>query len=76
MFTTAYRSDAAWNETGWKVPAFDKLLADAKLEVDPDKRRPMINDLQRMVHDDGGAVIPVFKDWVDAAVGKVERHED
>lgn len=75
MFSTAYRSDAAWNETEWKVPTFDKLLADAKEEIDPDKRRPMINDLQRMVHDDGGAVIPVFKDWVDAAVGKVKGYQ-
>ena len=74
MFTTAYKSDASWNETGWKVPAFDKLLADAKREADADKRRSMIFDLQRMVHDDGGAVIPAFKDWVDATASKVKGY--
>ena len=26
MFGVAYKSDAAWNDTHWKVPEFDKLL--------------------------------------------------
>jgi peptide/nickel transport system substrate-binding protein len=74
MFTTAYKSDAAWNETGWKVPAFDALLAAAKREADPDKRGAMIFDLQEMVHDDGGAIIPAFKDWVDATATRVKGY--
>jgi len=43
--------------------AFDKLLAEAKKTVEDEKRAPMIKDLQKMVHDDGGAIIPAFKDW-------------
>jgi peptide/nickel transport system substrate-binding protein len=74
MFTIAYKSDAAWNETGWKVPAFDTLLAAAKREGDPDKRKPMIFELQQMVHDDGGAIVPAFKDWVDATATKVKGY--
>jgi peptide/nickel transport system substrate-binding protein len=72
IFTTAYKSDAAWNDTGFRNPKFDQLLADAKKEVDADKRRPMIYELQRIVHAEGGAIIPAFKDWVDA-IGKRVR---
>jgi peptide/nickel transport system substrate-binding protein len=74
MFTTAYKSDAAWNETGYKVEKFDKLLAEAKVTVDEAKRAPMIKDLQKMVHEDGGAIIPAFKDWVDATATKVKGY--
>src|SRR6185369_1785469 len=75
MFTTAYKSDAAWNETGYKVEKFDKLLAEAKVTVDEAKRAPMIKDLQKMVHEDGGAIIPAFKDWVDATATKVKNYQ-
>ena len=75
MFTTAYKSDAAWNETGYKVEAFDKLLAEAKKTVAEDKRAPMIKELQKMVHEDGGAIIPAFKDWVDATATKVKGYK-
>jgi peptide/nickel transport system substrate-binding protein len=74
MFTTAYKSDAAWNETGYKVEKFDKLLAEAKVTVDEAKRAPMIKELQKMVHEDGGAIIPAFKDWVDATATKVKGY--
>jgi peptide/nickel transport system substrate-binding protein len=75
MMTVAMASTAAWNETGWKVPAFDKLLSDAKKEIDHEKRKQMIWELQRMTHDDGGAVVPAFKSWVDAADKKVKNYQ-
>jgi peptide/nickel transport system substrate-binding protein len=75
MFTTAYKSTATWNETGFKVEAFDKLLAEAKKTTDEAKRAPMIKDLQKMVHEDGGAIIPAFKDWVDATATKVKGYK-
>ena len=75
MFTVAYKSDAAWNETAWKNEAFDKLLAEAKKTVEEDKRRPMIYELQKMVHEEGGSIIPAFKDWVDATATKVKGYK-
>src|SRR5262249_25455783 len=32
MFSIAYKSDAPWNESFWKRPDFDKLLAAARSE--------------------------------------------
>jgi len=74
MFTVAYKSDAAWNDTHWKVPHFDELLATAKAETDVDKRKQAIWEMQAMLHEDGGALIPVFQDWLEAHSSKVKGH--
>jgi peptide/nickel transport system substrate-binding protein len=74
MFAVAYQSDAPWNDTHWRVPAFDKLLAEARAELDVTKRREYIFALQEMLHNDGGALIPVFRDWLDAHSERVGGH--
>jgi peptide/nickel transport system substrate-binding protein len=74
MLTVAYKSDAAWNDTHWKVPHFDELLASAKAETDEAKRKQAIWDMQAMLHEDGGALIPVFQDWLEAHSSKVKGH--
>ncbi|MDX7950276.1 ABC transporter substrate-binding protein [Lichenihabitans sp. Uapishka_5] len=71
MLTIAYKSDAAWNETFWKRPAFDRILLAARTEADVGKRKAMYFDLQKMISDDGGAVIPMFIDYLEAGGPKV-----
>ena len=74
MFETAYRSTAPWNDTKWRNPAFDALIASAKTELDEHKRRQYLWELQAILHEDGGAIIPAFKDWVDAASDRVQGY--
>lgn len=74
MLTVAYKSDAAWNDTHWKVPHFDELLANAKQETDEAKRKNYIWEMQAMLHEDGGGLIPVFQDWLEAHSSKVKGH--
>ncbi len=74
MLEVAYGANAPWNETHWKDEKFQKLLAAAKGEIDEAKRKPMIWEMQKMLHDDGGALIPVFKDWLDAHNDKIGGH--
>jgi peptide/nickel transport system substrate-binding protein len=74
MFEIAYRSIAPWNETKWRNPAFDALIASAKTELDERKRRQHLWELQAILHEDGGAIIPAFKDWVDAASDRVQGY--
>jgi peptide/nickel transport system substrate-binding protein len=64
MLSVAYASDAAWNETFWKRPDFDKLLVAARAELDSAKRKQMYHDLELMIRDDGGAVIPMFNNYI------------
>lgn len=69
--TVSYKSDAAWNETFWKRPAFDKLLVAARGELDFAKRKQMYREMQLMIHEDGGVIIPMFNDYLDAGLMKV-----
>lgn len=74
MLGIAYKSDAPWNETAWKRPAFDKLLADAGREPDDAKRTELYKAATTMVRDDGGAIIPMFTQYLDGVSNKVEGY--
>lgn len=60
MFVSAYESSAAANETAFKNERFDALLAEARIELDPEKRRELYREAQLLVRDEGGALIPMF----------------
>lgn len=67
MLSVAYKSDAAWNESFWKNAEFDKILIAARAELDEGKRKAMYHDLQTLVVDDGGEIIPMFNNFLFAA---------
>jgi len=55
-----YRTGADWNETAWSSPEFEKLLDDARRELDFEKRKAIYQQAQQMLADEGGSIIPVF----------------
>jgi peptide/nickel transport system substrate-binding protein len=71
LFALVYSSDAKWNETYWKRPRFDKLLAQARAELDTAKRKEMYREMQLMVHEDGAEIIPMFNNYLDAGVKRL-----
>jgi len=75
MFSTAYAADAAWNESFWKNPRFNELLVAARAETDEEKRAAMYAEMQQLVHDDGGTIVMVFNNFVDAHSKKLAHGE-
>jgi peptide/nickel transport system substrate-binding protein len=71
MFATAYQSGAAWNDSFWSNARFDELLLKARAELDEDKRREMYYEMQAILNQDGGVVIPMFASYVFATSDKV-----
>ena len=71
MFSTAYASGAAWNDTAWEHERFNMLLTEARAEVDDDKRRAMYAEMQQLVRDEGGVIVPMFASYVFATSDKV-----
>ncbi len=69
--SVAYLSDSKWNETHWRRPEFDRLIAEARRTVDPGKRGDLYKAAQKLLRDDGGAVIPVFPDAIGATRANV-----
>ncbi len=72
LLTLFFKSDAPWNESGWKDPHFDQLLLAARAETDPAKRKQMYCDMQHMIHDGSGIGIPLFISMLDAHSSKVK----
>lgn len=71
MFTLAYQSGAAWNDTFWSNARFDQLLIEARAELDDEKRRAMYYEMQQIVNQEGGAIIPMFANYLFATSDKV-----
>ena len=71
MFSTAYAADASWNDTKWKHPRFNELLVAARAELDETKRRELYVEMQRIVSDEGGVVVPMFAADLSAATDKI-----
>lgn len=67
MFSAAYAAGAAWNDTRWENARFNELLIAARKELDEDRRREMYAEMQMLCRDDGGALIPLFANDVQAA---------
>lgn len=60
LLTQFFKSDAQWNESGWRNAQFDQLVVAARGETDFNKRKQMYADLQTLVHEKCGIGIPVF----------------
>ncbi len=71
MFSTAYAEGASWNETHWSHDRFNKLLAEGRSELDDSKRRAIYYDMQQICSDEGGAVVPMFNNYVNAVTTKL-----
>jgi peptide/nickel transport system substrate-binding protein len=70
--TLFFKSDAQWNEAGWKNDKFDQLLVAARGETDLAKRKQMYADMQVMVHNEGGIGIPMFLSSLDGHTSRLK----
>ncbi len=75
MFSSAYLTGVPWNDSFWSHERFDQLLVQARAELDDAKRREMYVEMQRIVSDEGGVVVPMFASYVGAHSDKL-AHQD
>jgi peptide/nickel transport system substrate-binding protein len=71
MFSTAYADGVPWNDTYWKHDRFNRLLKEARAELDEAKRREMYFEMQKIVSNEGGVVVPMFNNYVMALSKKI-----
>lgn len=76
MLSMTYAAEATWNDTFWKHDRFNKLLVEARTELNKEKRRELYGEMQKILRDEGGAVIPMFANHIWAVrdnVGHTEK---
>jgi peptide/nickel transport system substrate-binding protein len=71
-FSKAYKSTSATNDTHWRRPDFDQLANAARAMLDPAPRRLLYAECQRMICEEGGAIIPMFIDHIEAGSKHVQ----
>jgi len=72
--TLSYAKGAAWNETHYANPHFNDVLVAARSETDDKKRAGMYAELQQLLHDDGGVIVIVFNNYVEANSKKMAHN--
>lgn len=75
MFSLVYARGVDWNESHWDNDRFNELLLEARSEQDESLRAEMYHEMQGLVSQDGGTIIPVFVNYVDAHNDKVAHGE-
>ncbi|MEM7225324.1 MAG: ABC transporter substrate-binding protein [Pseudomonadota bacterium] len=75
MFTLAYSAGADWNESHFQHERFNKLLLEARAELDDAKRGEMYYEMQQIMRDEGGTIIPFFRNYVFAHRANVMHDE-
>ena len=71
ILTQIYSADAEWNETNWTHERFNKLLVEARAMLDGPKRREIYVEMQRLISEEGGVVIPYFVSNVHGISDKI-----
>lgn len=72
MMSLAFKSDANWNETYYQNEQFDQTLVAVRGVTDAAKRKQMYCDLQTIIHEENGCVLPSHRNYVDAAASHVK----
>ncbi len=66
MFSTAYESGVPWNDSHWENERFQSLLLEGRAELDSAKRKEIYTEMQMIMSEEGGTIIPMYANYVDA----------
>ncbi|MEJ2177428.1 MAG: ABC transporter substrate-binding protein, partial [Gammaproteobacteria bacterium] len=62
---------AAWNDTYWNNDRMGELLSSVLGELDPVKRHAMMCEMQTLIHEGSGMVIPAFSNINDGIANNI-----
>jgi peptide/nickel transport system substrate-binding protein len=72
LFSLLYASDAPWNESQFKSDKFDAMMVEARGTLDEAKRTDIYWEMQEMVANEAGTIIPAYLSNVDALSAKLK----
>jgi peptide/nickel transport system substrate-binding protein len=79
MFASGYVAETEWNETAWRTTdaavKFNKIVVEARAELEDSKRRVLYAEAQALVNEDGGALIPMFANHIMGISKKIGHGE-
>ena len=76
ILTLAYICGAAWGDTNWCHEKFTNLVAAARVELDPVKRKAIYADVQSILHEEGSTIVPLFQNLVHGISDTIDTGGD
>lgn len=76
ILTLAYICGAAWGDTNWCHEKLTDLVAAARVELDPVKRKAIYADVQWILHKEGSTIVPLFQNLVHGISDKIDTGGD
>lgn len=74
-FGLGYACTSSMNETGWCDTRFEKLLSEAKVTTNADRKRQLYWEMQAIQRETGGSSVFAFPSVLDAYAGTVTGFE-
>ena len=77
VYALAYKTGGSWNETAFSDPEFDKLIDEAYTISDADKRRVVMEKMEKIIQSSGILVQPYWRKTfrhLTANVNGLEMH--
>jgi peptide/nickel transport system substrate-binding protein len=75
IYALAYRTGEAWNESAHSNPEFDAKLEQALGIFDPEKRRPLMAEMEKMLQDSGVIIQPYWNQLIMHRVAAVQGYQ-
>lgn len=80
MYASAYVAETEWNDTAWRdtedAKRFNEIVAAARSELDDTKRRELYVESQTLIHNDGGAIVPMFANYIMGLSTEIAHADD
>ena len=71
QLSTTFLKGGTWNDTHYSNPKFDKLIIDARAELDEAKRRVMYSEAQSLISEESGMICFAVGDTMDGCLAKL-----
>lgn len=72
QLTSTFKAGGTWNDTHFNNAEFEKLLVDARVELDQNKRAQMYARCQELISQNSGMLCFAVQDYLDAHVTKLQ----
>lgn len=72
MMNLAFAPDAPWNDSLWANERMGQLLTESRAVTDEGLRHEMYCEMQTLIHNESGMIIPAHRNYLDAKSDKIE----
>ena len=72
MMNLAFAPDAPWNDSLWSNERMGQLLTESRAATDAGLRHEMMCEMQTLISNESGMIIPAHRNYLDAKSDKIE----